>query len=272
MKFLSLIILFIATLVSVNAQEKPDRKALYQFIQPTKLTQCDSLGKSIDASQVFPSDYDFEIFSILPTGDLIIDIVYFTKNGSNQEGADKLNLKFRGTTDPNKAELYYLMPISIFNLAAEKEQSKWSISFGTASTLLKYRPGSGKVFQNKYPINSDIGNDFSLAALVGLQLSVNSSVNEYFLFGVNYTSIKMTPQTTQGVLTSDSNVGALTPTVAWVFEYKKIQLGLFSGLDMPTGAAGKSWVYKGRPWFGLGIGFSIFKPGSSSSDAKQPTK
>jgi hypothetical protein len=43
--------------------------------------------------------------------------------------------------------------------------------------------------------------------------------------------------------------------LSFTVEFGALNLGLFSGVDLPL--QNSPWVYSGKPWIGFGIGFNL---------------
>ncbi|GAB4028951.1 hypothetical protein [Spirosoma koreense] len=76
------------------------------------------------------------------------------------------------------------------------------------------------------------------------------------------------------LLTETNNFTALSLSVGYMFENEKIQVGVFMGNDNLSRVNQENfgWQYQGKPWFSIGLGYSIFsteKPKTDSSKEKQ---
>jgi hypothetical protein len=288
LSFLSLLLVYSFVSICQSAQNTPDIGALYKFSGPMKLSYCDENGEAIahdPGRQSIPANSQFTIQKIVKNGiiisfakwnapddDAINQEKDLTKKNKFQRNKD-LNQKLYSSNDQIK---YFLIQTSDLQNAV-KLQHAGTVSLVTGSTFIKFRPGSSTpVIGNSAALNNvgkeyykstDIANDFTLSLLASLKLSAaGSNSNIFWLFGANFSSIKVTPATTQNFLTAETNVGSLAPTVGFMYQVDKVQFGLLSGIDVLTGDVNRYWVYRGRPWFAIGIGFSIVSAYGSSSD------
>lgn len=78
------------------------------------------------------------------------------------------------------------------------------------------------------------------------------------LFGINITNVPVDPSTVPGVITDKTTLFGLTPVVGVNIEIKGVNFGALTGIDIVTGAAGRTWAYRKSPWFGFAIGTSLF--------------
>jgi hypothetical protein len=57
----------------------------------------------------------------------------------------------------------------------------------------------------------------------------------------------------------EGTIGTVSFGLGYVKSWNKINIGLFLGLDKGVGRVSKSWVYDGKPWLGIGVGYDLFK-------------
>lgn len=84
----------------------------------------------------------------------------------------------------------------------------------------------------------------------------NSSIS--ILFGVNVTNVSADEKTAPGILTSKTTLFGLSPVIGLNAEYRGVNFGVLTGIDIVTGDAAKVWAYRKSPWFGFSIGTSLF--------------
>lgn len=84
----------------------------------------------------------------------------------------------------------------------------------------------------------------------------NSSIS--VLFGVNVTNVPADEKTAPGILTSKTTLFGLSPVIGLNAEYRGVNFGILTGIDIVTGSAAKVWAYRKSPWFGFSIGTSLF--------------
>ncbi len=104
----------------------------------------------------------------------------------------------------------------------------------------------------------DFEGNYNIGITGGYRIRINQNGSNYLtgLVGFNIGSTKVTPETAD--VETDSNRSILTPFTGLMVEFSEFQIGAFVGWDHVSGQLSKSWVYQGKPWLGLGIGYNIF--------------
>ncbi|WP_419701601.1 hypothetical protein [Mucilaginibacter sp. NFX135] len=277
MKKILILIALIQASTIVCAQDSPTVGALYKFISPMTLAKCDENGKAVaDTSHHSVAiGWQFIVQKVVPKG-IIISFAQWRVSDVSAKGGEtardksnkSLNDKYFGSTD---VPIYFLISAADLK-SAVRLQHAGTVSLVTGASFIKFRPGSGKPISKDgkdYYKNTDISNDFTLSLLASVKLSKAGANTDFFgLFGVNFSSIKVTPATSQGFLASETNVGSIAPTIGFEYQIDRVQFGLLSGIDVLTGDVNRYFVYRGRPWISLGIGFSILKGYGTSADNK----
>ncbi|GAA3935794.1 hypothetical protein [Hymenobacter algoricola] len=252
--FLLLFLLFTATIGGTFAQTD-SRDGRHIFNHDIPLTQCNFDGSPVSGAvpQPISANTIFTIRTIVDT-DYIIRIARFTAGEKFTEKNIALVATAAGT------DIYFKLSVANYNAFAVRLEKKGNFTVGAATTLIKIRPGR-KSEEGKYNIYSEFGNDFNIGISAGWKIRPNrlSPATHSLVGGLSFSSIKATPYTTKNYLTAEAIQSCVTFSGGYVFEYDKFQVTLFSGLDVMPGQIGRSWIYKDRPWLGLGFGFQIFR-------------
>lgn len=233
------------------------RDGLHIFNHDIILTPCEFDGSPIAGGatpQLLEENTIFSIRSINPP-DYIITI---PKSTRRSEAADA---KFNSRLVVNaNGVIYFKLSQNEYLLNAERFEKHGSFTVGAATTLIKIRPGR-KEPKDGYTIYSEFGNDFNIGVSAGWKFKPNRRKQVYHsvVGGLSFSSIKVTPYSTNSFITSESTQGCITFSAGYVFEYNKFQVSIFSGLDVMSGEVGRKWIYKDRPWIGLGFGVQIFR-------------
>lgn len=138
--------------------------------------------------------------------------------------------------------------------------TKWASREGVFGALLlpvKLRPGSKTR-------DFDFSKDLSIGTTGGLRMRI-SDTKEIFvsaLVGTGVASVSLNAENTGGTVTAATDRAAFTWTTGGVFEVDKIQFGLFVGADHISNNKKTNWIHNGRPWYAIGLGYSVF--GSST--------
>nr|WP_299382242.1 hypothetical protein [Allomuricauda sp.] len=146
--------------------------------------------------------------------------------------------------------VYFYLTIDDFKKGVSKKKSAIDVQFGTATIPIKIRPG------NDEGIPFDFNGNFN--AGVGLSIKLNSFHGINIYTGISITSVPVDEETSNGIVTSATNAGALTPTIGIIKEIGPVQVGGFIGFDYLSRELGQNWIYQGRRWFGVGVGVNIF--------------
>ena len=151
---------------------------------------------------------------------------------------------------------YFLLSHDKLKSTTEIVPSRVEIEFGTVTIPIKIRPGNGEHIPLDFYGNFNAG--------VGLSFKLRNFINLYS--GISITSVPVDSETTNGVITSTTNAAALTPTIGVLKEVGQAQFGLFIGFDFLSRNLGENWIYQGRRWFGIGIGYNIFSISKGQED------
>lgn len=194
----------------------------------------------------------------------VIQISEFT---ANTEKATAQNALTYQTT--NSENIYFKINSTQYLAFAEELKRRGRFVVGASTTLIKIRPGNGKENEDKV-IYSEFGNDFNIGITAGWRISdYKDNVSVSLVGGIGFSSIKVTPQTTRDFIDSESTQSSITFSAGAIFEIEKFQISTFIGIDTMSGEIGQNWIYRNRPWIGLGFGYEIFKP-KGKIDNKNP--
>lgn len=155
--------------------------------------------------------------------------------------------------------LFGLTEQQVINYAKEYDgdKPKWSFVSTAVTIPIKIRPGDGKTGDDKKRYFDFEGNiNIGLTAGVRRRVSSNGSSYLSFFGGLSLGSTKLT--TDNSDVTSETNIGILTPFVGLMFEYNDFEIGVFTGWDHASGKIAQSWDYNALPWIGVGLGYNIF--------------
>ena len=57
----------------------------------------------------------------------------------------------------------------------------------------------------------------------------------------------------------EGTFGTISFGLGYVKSWNKISIGLFTGIDKGVGRVSEAWIYDGKPWLGIGVGYDLFK-------------
>jgi hypothetical protein len=256
----------ILILFSINTYSQTDlRENRHTFKYDIKLDQCNFDGDLVSPAkkEVMEKGWRFRIRNIIET-DYIIQVSKFT-NGTPPSIAQNLETY----QNENSENIYFKISSTQYSAFAEELKRRGSFVVGASTTLIKIRPGNGKDSEDEV-IYSEFGNDFNIGITAGWRINdYTRNVSVSLVGGIGFSSIKVTPQTTRNFIDSESTQSSITFSGGAIFEIEKFQISTFIGIDTMSGEIGKNWIYRNRPWIGLGFGYEIFKP-KGKIDNKKP--
>jgi hypothetical protein len=146
-----------------------------------------------------------------------------------------------------------------FSFASSAVTIPVKIRFGDDSKESGIRDENG--FRRRF---SDFEGNANVGAAVGFRIKASKIGFDYFNFlgGINVGATSINNDTAE--VETETNAGILTPFIGVLYEYKGFELGVFYGWDHISGSIGRTWVYQGKPWLGVGIGYKIFVTRTSS--------
>lgn len=259
LKFIFTLTVLLVTTYAFGQQDIRDKEHAFRY--RIELERCSFDGEIKTTKQVMNEDWKFEIVKVIDQKDYVIRVLKFT---SGTDAAKTLNAKTYFDTTTNE-EIYFFLSKENFKDYAIEIKRSGSFLVGASTSLLKVRPGRTSN-NNRDAIFSEFGNDFNIGLTAGWQFtSWKKNISAAALVGMGYSAIKVTPQTTRNTITTESTQSAITISGGVYFEIQRFQLSIFTGLDIMSGEIGTQWIFKDRPWIGLGFGFEIFQPNSNSN-------
>lgn len=151
---------------------------------------------------------------------------------------------------------------------ANSVTSRWN--FGILTLPMKIRLGGGSEEKNtKRYFDLEAGFNLGLALSYKLSDDFTSETQTHWIVTLGTTQIKLTPEATNGEIDNDQSTVAFSPSTGLLFQFSnKLQFTTIIGWDFVPGKIGTQWVYKDKPFFGLGIGFTAFEIGKKSEEKK----
>lgn len=257
-----LLILLLVFISNSIFSQKNITENRHTFKDDIRLTRTDFDGKVLtpNISVVMEKGWKFRIRSVVGI-DYIIQVSKFTDGGVSSNAKNLLIYK-----DANNSNIYFKISSTQYLAFAEESKPNGSFIVGASTTLIKIRPGNGSDSDDKV-IYSEFGNDFNIGITAGWRISNDKMKTSISLVGgIGFSSIKVTPQTTRDFIDSESTQSSITFSGGAIFEIEKFQISTFVGMDTMSGKIGKNWIYRNRPWIGIGFGYQIFKPKGSNDN------
>jgi hypothetical protein len=149
-----------------------------------------------------------------------------------------------------------------------QENPLLSFVTGAITVPIKIRPGGDKVDSEGNKLRPfDFTGDINIGLSIGLRIRLDAKAKSFLIpsAGINLTSVSIDENTIKnGVITSKTNASSLTPFIGLVGEYDNFQIALLTGWDRLSGKTGENWIYQGKPWFGIGLGYNIFNTSNNT--------
>jgi len=150
---------------------------------------------------------------------------------------------------------YYIVPTkTLINNSVEFENKTGLWNIGLLALPVKIRPFATESGQFDFTGGFSVGTTFSWVVHQNWQTNFTHN----FLLYAGISSYKADESKIKE-LREDYTIATFSPAVGWMWEKNNVQLSLLVGIDFPTGNLKKTWVYRNQPWFGIGIGFGLFK-------------
>ena len=150
-------------------------------------------------------------------------------------------LKYRFQTDRDALDASDAENITEINIKSEE--------FSTSVNLALF--GGWTWGKTKFTHRKKIGNRTNTKKnTLGLFLG-SSSVE------VKATNTNITLAQPQG--DREGTFGTISFGLGYVKSWNKISIGLFTGIDKGVGRVSEAWIYDGKPWLGVGVGYDLFK-------------
>jgi hypothetical protein len=239
------------------AQDEAEKTNYYNLAIDASVIECDINGKTLTGvtnSQV-PLNSLFTLIGETTTGD---KIVRFWRWNPKRSTEVKFFKSFNA--EEGNQDRYFLLSKADF----EKKAIPWystrtaAFTFGAVIIPVKIRFSP-----------FDFSKDFTLGTMAGAKWRISHRSSNYFslLGGFGITSVSLDSASTSGSILKNTDRPAITPSIGAVLAFDDAQVGLFFGWDLISSKEPK-WVYHGKTWFSLGLGYTIFS--GQSKKKKNP--
>ena len=171
------------------------------------------------------------------------------------------SLRFNGlvATDNNDkfdlTETYYILPTkTLLNNSIEFEDKSNAWNIGLLVMPIKIRPFATESGQFDFSDGVSVGT--TLSWTLHHNFKTDFTHNLLLYVGISsYTADESKIKEHR----EDYKIATFSPAIGWMWEKNGVQLSLLTGIDFPSGNLQKNWVYRNRPWVGMGIGVGLFK-------------
>lgn len=167
---------------------------------------------------------------------------------------------------PNKiylSDIYndkiYIIKKKYFNSFAVKVETKDRFSIGLLTLPFKARPQGDVTFDTEFNLNSSL--NIRLFEIAG------SSLN--YQMGAGIGSVGLNTSNAEGLAEDEAqDVATLTLLNGLMIQFKKVQFGLYAGVDHINNQKNYKWESNGNLWLGFGIGYNLFNISLSKTKDK----
>jgi len=147
------------------------------------------------------------------------------------------------------------------------ERKEW-LSIGLLTLPFKARPQDDFTFDTEFNLNSTLNWSFWYPSTSSNDISVNLQLGAGIgTVGLNTSNVHSGSTLTD---TEAQDVSTVTFLTGIMLQYKKVQVGIYVGVDHINNQKNYQWESNGNSWFGFGVGYDLFsvalaKEGKNSS-------
>lgn len=240
--------------IDFSTKQNLSPASVMEVYSATLMTTNNSTEKASFEMQTVKQGYLFEKYDII--GDYyILAVLPFKENEIQNKVLYNSDFKEKGTSIPN---LFFLVSKSQFDSDFEENNSR--LGFASVILPIKIRFGdkrNGERIYTKFESGINLG--------VALTYRLNKklkSVDTYAIASLSTSQVNLDAETTNNFITSSQSALALTPSLGFLFQFKNnLQILAITGIDIISGKIGREWVYRDRPFVGIGLGFNIAQLG-----------
>lgn len=176
--------------------------------------------------------------------------------------APERNARFYGDV-----QRYFKVSTDVLDANASRlDRVNFALAVGVINYPFKYRPQKG---------HPDFSGAFNFGVAVGVKLPHKESLKftHSIITGYSISQVSLDTSTVtknKAEVIGNNNFAAFSFSVGYMVEYDRVQAGVFLGFDQ----MGKlnndhfGWIYQGKPWLSVGIGYSIFSTSKPAPNLK----
>lgn len=247
-KFLPLMLLTAG--YSISAQERIKQIPSHHFKTTVEsaIFECDILGNrtSDSVAHIAPGYSNFAKVGETVDGKWVIIRFWRWDYGNSDQRIDSMANKQLS----KGAIRYWLMKKEDFNgKTVPRYSMRASFSSGTIVVPVKAR-------FNQFDFSTDthLGPSFGTRFRLSPYTPTNF-FNALATFGIS--SVDLDSLNTRGTIMETAGASALSFALGGVFEFSHAQVGFFLGCDFISRNNNINWVYQGKPWASIGLGYSL---------------
>jgi len=154
----------------------------------------------------------------------------------------------------------YTISLKDFAAFAKKIESKERMSVGLLTLPFKARP------QDKISFDTE----FNLSTTLNIRIFDIAGSSFNYQVGAGIGSVGLNTSNASGIEDEDAqDVATLTMFNGVMLQYKRVQVGLYVGVDQINNQKKYDWVSNGNLWLGFGVGYNLFDISVSDDGNKQ---
>lgn len=157
---------------------------------------------------------------------------------------------------------------TIFDLTTERTYDKgwssWDLAAGVMLLPIKMRPGGdgrGFAFSRDVTIGTVAGPRWRLSATRDLFMSL--------VGGAGIAAVSLDSASTAGKVKETTDRAAVALALGTMVEVNRFQIGLLFGWDRISDPNQNDWIYQGKRWISLGLGYSLLRAPADSPSRDQ---
>lgn len=201
-------------------------------------------------------------FRILELGNDFVKVIAIDFKENTQVEIEKARTKYPGKVF--KADQYngivYKVTLRNFTALATEVQSQERISVGLLTLPFKARPQGDFSFDTEFNLNSTLNIKIGTFKGAAFNVQVGAGIGSV---GLNTSNAAL--------LTEDEaqDVAVLTGLGGLMLQYKRVQVGIYAGVDQINNQKNYDWESNGNLWIGFGVGYNLFDLSLSSEKTTQ---
>lgn len=150
--------------------------------------------------------------------------------------------------------LIYTISLDNFKAFAIKSEPIERFSIGLLTLPFKARPQDDVSFDT----------EFNLSSTLNIRLFPLGGATFNFQIGAGIGSVGLNSSNAAGVNAGDEqDVATLTLLSGIMLQYRRVQVGIYGGVDQINNQSNFQWESNGNLWLGFGIGYNLFQIGVS---------
>lgn len=249
----------------------------------TPIYECDILGKNKSSEfKVLGPGIKFTITSEIED-DYIIKIWEWKNKKSSPHKKEKNKVfvfkEKKAKSDLQEYRYFRVKKADVdartISIVPNRFIQNWSITAGTIIVPVKLR------WANDNTGRFEFAKDITLGPFIGVKKRVHRHKPMFISIGgtVGISSVSLNNRNSNPTLSpSVTDLAAFTKAIGVVFEYDRLQAGMFLGTDQinnndtSNGETGYDWLYQNKVWFSIGFGYALINRPEKENKSKSGNK